>query len=160
MKRILSFIVAILVLGSISATALAKDRPDGRNWQDRPGHHDRVYRDGPGWHYRDHQWRDNRMPFRWRDHYREFDRQRMERIYDRDIERHHPGLRPYRWYGHGGYHDWFWHNGRRINDAVLFFNDNDELVSFGYMHGGVFVYVREDNEFEERDPFFFLRWFH
>ncbi|HWQ62221.1 MAG TPA: hypothetical protein VN521_07910 [Negativicutes bacterium] len=153
MKRVLALFLALAITLSISATALAKWDDKGHHGRDRQGHHDRVDRgdqDRHGGHD---------IPFKWRDHHRTFDKHHMERIHDSNIERHHPGLHAYRWRGYGENRDWFWHNGHEVHDAIFFFDDNEEVVSFGYMRDGVFIFVREGGDFEERDPFFFLRWF-
>jgi hypothetical protein len=64
-------------------------------------------------------------------------------------------LRAYKWrdYGPG-----FWYHGERVKDAVLFFNDADELVSCGFMHNGLFIFIREDDQGYESDDDFFLGW--
>jgi hypothetical protein len=158
MKGVLALLLALAMAASVTATALAKGDDKGHYGKDRHGHHDRYdqgdrdrgHNDGHDKHFR---------PFKWRDHHRSFDKHHMERIHDRNIERHHPGLHAYKWRGYGDGREGFWHNGHHVRDAILFFNDEDEVVSFGYMRDGVFIYVREDEGFEERDPFFFLQWF-
>lgn len=164
MRRVLALFLALAVALSISATALAAkgdDRDRHDRDRDRQGHNDRVDRDDRGGPQdRDRGGHDKKvMPFKWRDHHRTFDRHHMERIDDREIERHHPGLHAFRWRGYGDRREGFWHNGHEVRDAIMFFDDNDEVVSFGYMRDGMFIYVREGDEFEERDPFFFMRLF-
>ncbi len=156
MRRMLALFLALAMALSISATALAKGDDKGHGDRDKRGQHDRVDRDDRGGHHDKRGGHD--IPFKWRDHHRTFDKHNMERIHDIEIERHHPGLHAYRWRGYGSQRDWFWHNGHEVHDAILFFNDDDEVVSFGYMRGGVFIFVNEDGD-EERDPIFFLRWF-
>lgn len=160
MRRVLALFLAAAVAVSVSAPALAaKGDGWGHRDGDRKGQHDRVDRDDRddrGGQHGKHG--GHERPFKWRDHQRTFNKHHMERIYDSDIERRHPGLHAYRWRGYGERRDWFWHNGHEVRDAILFFNDDDEVVSFGYMRGGVFIFVNEDGD-EERDPIFFLRWF-
>jgi hypothetical protein len=160
MKRVLALLLAAALVLGMAATALAADRHGhhGRHGRhDRHGHHDRMGHYDRGRY--DHDRGGHEKFFGWHDHHRTFGRHHMERIRDRAIERRHPGLHAYRWHGYGDRHEGFWHNGRWIVDAILFFNDDDEVVGFGYMDGGVFIYVREGGGYEEQDPFFFLRWF-
>jgi hypothetical protein len=86
------------------------------------------------------------------------DRYGMERIHDRQWHDRFPGLRAYNWHDRNG--EGFWYRGHRVTDAVFFYNDDDELVSIGFMHRGAFVFIREDQRgFENRDSFF-LSWWH
>nr|WP_169718016.1 hypothetical protein [Sporomusa silvacetica] len=88
------------------------------------------------------------MPFRWYEHH---DRYYGERINDNEWADRFPGLQPYRWHGEN-----FWYRGYHVTDAILFYNDSDELVSVGFMNNGEFVFVRDDNESYENNDFFFL----
>jgi len=97
------------------------------------------------------------MPFRWHERHDRFaaERYQMERIHDRGWGERFPGLRSYRW--HDSYGEGFWYQGQRISDAVFFYNPLGELVGVGFMHHGVFIYLRDDNAcFENRDSFLAL----
>ena len=52
----------------------------------------------------------------------------------------------------------FWYQGRRVTDAVMFYNKSDELVSIGFMHNGGFIYIRDDNRGYKNDDSFFFSW--
>ncbi len=160
MKRILALVLALALVLGVAATALAADR--GGHYDRRGDRHDgrdRVSHGDRGSYDRDRDGHDRSMPFKWRDNHRMFGKHHMERIHDREFAHRYPGLHAFRWHGYGERREGFWHNGREIRDAILFFDDRDEVVGFGYMDGGVFIYVREDGYSEERDPFFLLRWF-
>jgi len=69
----------------------------------------------------------------------------MEPYRDRDWEQRFPGLHSYRWHDSHRYDQgFFWYRGVRINDAVLFYDDWDELVGVGFMYDGAFVFIRDD----------------
>ena len=71
----------------------------------------------------------------------------MERIYDHDWNNRFPGLHSYRWHDSDRYNQgYFWYHGQRIHDAVLFYDDGDELVGVGFNYGGQFVFLRDDHE--------------
>ena len=92
---------------------------------------------------------DESLPFKWYEHH---DRYYGERIDDNKWAGRFPGLHPYRW--HGGD---FWYCGHHVTDAILFYNDSDELVSVGFMNNGVFVFIRDDNEsYEYKDVLFLV----
>lgn len=107
--------------------------------------------------YNNENWRhsENRFegsfPFGWHDPH---DRYYGEWIDDDDWSGRFPGLRSYKWRGEG-----FWYHNKHVTDAVLFYNDSDELVSVGFMHNGVFMFIRDDgNSYENHDSFFFAWW--
>lgn len=149
MKKVFLVSLMLLILG-LAATASAQDRHHG-------GRHDWSRTE-----YRHSSWRDtphHAVNVTWYQHrnYYARDRYRMERISDPGWHHRFPGLRPYRWHDRHG--EGFWYRGHRVTDAVFFYNNNDELVSIGFMHRGAFIFVREDhNDFENRDGFFLSWW--
>lgn len=139
MKKTVTLIFAVFVLiSSVTAVNAAAYHHD---WS-QPAYHDEKW-----------QRADNLdvMPFKWHEHH---DRYRGARISDHAWLDRFPGLRAYKWHGEGlKYH------GRPVKDAVLFYNDSDELVSIGFMHDGVFMFIRDDHEsYENPDSFFALWW--
>ena len=167
MKRIVMIIITLSVLMMMSVTVSARDeqRNDNDYWR---AHH----RNSQNWHY-DHRYSNDRswhnthrrdynserdLPFRWHDHYNSIqERYHMGRIHDGEWDNRFPGVHAHRWHGKDG----FWHHGHYITDAVFFFNDDDQLVSIGYMLDGVFIHFRDDNEcYENRDSFFYSWWRH
>lgn len=145
MKKLLILSVALAVLMLTSLTASAHD------WG--------SYENDSNWHHSRHTdiEAERGMPFGWHDSYESMrEHHRLERIHDREWEHRFPGLHAYRWNGHEG----FWHHGHYVTDAVLFFDDNNELVSVGYMADGVFIHFREDHETYENHDSFFISWWH
>lgn len=170
MKKVLTIVIALSVLMMMSVTASARDRDRGRDDDDKHrhrihhksshnSHHNHRYGD-------DHRWRNTHrgdhdsirhLPFKWRDHYDSIqERYYMERIHDSEWEHRFPGVHGRRWHGNNG----FWHHGNYVTNAVFFFNDDNRLVSIGYMAHGVFIHFREDNESYENDDSFFFSWWH
>jgi hypothetical protein len=80
----------------------------------------------------------------------------LKRIYDREWGDRFPGLHAYGWSSQEG----FWHHGHYVKNAVFFYDENEELVSVGYMANGVFINFREDHESYENHDSFFFSWFH
>ncbi|MDR3590389.1 MAG: hypothetical protein P4N41_12120 [Negativicutes bacterium] len=146
-KRAFILVLALSLLLLLSVTASAQ-----HDWQN-----DRHYDNDSNWqhtHHHDYQ-PESQLPFRWHDRYASMrEHHRLERIYDRDWGHRFPGLRAYRWHGQG-----FWHHGHFVDDAVLFFDEDNELVSVGYLSDGAFIYLRDDHEvYENRDSFFLSWW--
>ncbi|MDR3565474.1 MAG: hypothetical protein P4N59_29120 [Negativicutes bacterium] len=146
MKKARIVVIALTGLMLLAATASAHD------WQN-----DRHYENDRNWqhtHHNDAQ-AEKGMPFNWHERYDSLrGHHRLERVEGREWENRFPGLRAYRWNGQS-----FWHHGHPVSDAVLFFDENDELVSIGYMSDGVFIYFRDDHEaFENHDSFFVSWW--
>lgn len=167
MRRILIIVIALSVLMAMSVTASARDRQGDGN-DDRQHrihekkiqirHHNHRYSNQHEWrntHHRDYD-SERHLPFRWHDHYDSIhERYSMDWIHDSEWEHRFPGVHGRRWHGSDG----FWHHGRYVTDAVFFFNDDNRLVSIGYMADGVFIHFREDNEcYESRDSFFVSWW--
>lgn len=116
-------------------------------------HFNHRYREGGDWQRTHHQdfSGEQGMPFRWHEHREGIRHDRFEPMHDHEWESRFPGQHPHRWHSDEG----FWHHGHHVNDAVLFFDDNGELVSVGYVVDGVFVHFREDHEcYESHDSFF------
>ncbi|MCE5285632.1 MAG: hypothetical protein LLG02_07275 [Pelosinus sp.] len=137
-----------IVMAGMSVLMLASATASAHDWQD-----DRYNKD--------HHWRqvkhnhvnvERGLPFAWHERYDSMrERHHLERIENREWEQRFPGLHAYRWSGREG----FWHNGHYVKDAVLFYDQNHELVSVGYMANGVFIHFRDDHRsFENRDSFF------
>lgn len=147
MKKLLLIILSLSVLMLLSVTASAYD------W-----HNDPYDNDSHWVHSRHNDVESERgLPFAWHEHYSSMrEHHHLERIEDREWNDRFPGLHAYRWSNHEG----FWHHGHFVTDAVFFYDDNDELVSVGYMADGVFVSFRDDHECYENHDSFFLSWFH
>lgn len=146
MKKIVLLLLALFVL-TLSSTVSAKDR-----------HHDwshAQFHDG-NWHQVDLA-SDRNMPFWWHKHHSYFVSRGyyMERISDRDVKDRFPGLHAYKWHGND-----FWYHGRHITNAVLFYDDSDELVSVGFWDNGAFIMIRDDDHAYESHDSFFLAWTH
>lgn len=145
MKKLMIPILAASILSLTSLTASAHEwgyYDNDSNW--RHAHHN-SYESERG------------LPFGWHDRYESIRvHHRMERIHDREWRHRFPGLHAYRWHGNEG----FWNHGRYVTDAVLFFDDNNQLVSVGYMSDGVFIQIREDHETYENHDSFYFSWWH
>ena len=144
MKKLVLIFLALLVLAMASG-ANAKARH--HDWSNAPFDNDKWHKTG---YVQKHG-----MPFRWHDNREHMmhDNSRMERIYDERMDERFPGLRAYKW--HADYERGFYYQGRHIRDAVMFYNDSDELVSVGFMRGDTFVVLRDDDrDYESRDDFF------
>lgn len=139
----LMFTLSILLLMPVSVNAY--------DW------HKGRYDNDDNWHrthYNDYR-SERELPFRWHENYdRMRQHHRLHRIHDRELEDRFSGLHAYRWHSDEG----FWHHGHYVNNAICFFDENDELVSVGYMVNGVFVYFREDHKSYETQEKFFLLW--
>jgi hypothetical protein len=147
MRKVLSLLLTLSVLMLMSVTASAHD------WHNDP------YDNDSHWVHRHHNDAESErgLPFAWHEHLNSMrEHHHLERVYDREWNDRFPGLHAYRWYGHEG----FWHHGHYVKDAVFFYDENDELVSVGYMADGVFIHFREDHESYENHDSFFFSWFH
>jgi hypothetical protein len=153
MKKVFLVSLMLLVFG-LAATASAQDRHQNDGHKRHDWSHNAYQQ--KSWH---HTTAKSPVSVNWyqhRSHYTH-DRYRMERIHDRGWHDRFPGLHPYRWHDRHG--EGFWYHGRRITDAVFFYNNSDELVSIGFMHNGSFIFIRDDhNGFENRDHFFLSWW--
>jgi len=140
MQKMLLLLIAVFVLALSSPVVNASEHH--HDWSDSAYQSD-------AWRHSESRDDDASLPFMWREHH---DRH-SERIYDRGWAERFPGLHAYRWYGESfGYH------GHRITNAVLFYNDSDQLVSVGFMHNGAFVFIRDDHESYSNHDSFFLSW--
>lgn len=149
MKKTAIALVVLSLFIFTSAVASAK-----HNWH---GHNQPYERDSHWKHHSSGRHYEQSMPFRWHDHRNAFHRQnhRIVRIYDQGWQHRFPDLHAYRWHGHNG----FWHDGHYVDDAILFFDGDDELAAFGYFRGERFLMVRyDDEEYESDDSFFFSWW--
>lgn len=163
MKRKTIILMLALVV-AFSATASAK--PNQHKKQDHPSfqnekHDKREKWDHPS--YRGEKWRAVRyekLPFVWHEHRNYIYRpgHRVERIQDYGWSVRFPGLVAYKWHDTRG--EGFWYQGRRISDAVMFYNSSDELVSVGFMHNGAFLFIRDDDSGYENHDSFFVSWWH
>jgi len=147
MRKILSLLLALSVVMLMSVTASAHD------WHNGP------YDNDKSWVHRHHNDTESerRLPFSWHEHlFSMAEHHHLERVYDREWDHRFPGLHAYRWSSQEG----FWHHGYYVKDAVFFYDENDELVSVGYMHDGVFIHFREDHESYENHDSYFFSWFH
>lgn len=143
MKKVVLLVLAVFVL-AMSSTASAKDRQ--HDWSKS--------------HFNNGKWqkvyvaKEKKLPFNWHERRdRVASHYQLERINDRRMNDRFPGLRAYKWRDYNG--QGFYYNGKRVKDAVLFYNDSDELVSVGFMRNGSFVLLRDDDrDYETRDDFF------
>jgi|GEM_PF-2801235 len=146
MKKILSLLLMLSVIMLMSVTASAQD------W------HDSFYESNNNWVHTHHNDIDSErgLPFAWHERYNSMKRHHhLERIHDEEFGGRFPGLHAYRWSSHEG----FWHHGHHVKDAIFFYNENEELVSVGYMANGIFISFREDHESYENHDSFFFSWF-
>jgi hypothetical protein len=146
MKKLLLILAALFLL-SFSSTAGASPRHH-HDWS-----HEAYHRST--WHHATY----TSVSISWHERHDRYDshRYRMERIYDHEWGHRFPGLRAYRWHDRHG--DGFWYHGRRVTDAVFFYDRDDSLVSIGFMHNGSFIFIRDDeSSFENRDSFFLSWW--
>lgn len=152
MRRLLAMILVLVMLLSLSAAALAA--PPGHD-RHHPGPGDR--RDGG--HDRNFQRDHDSGPLKWREPRQSFDGHNMRRIHDRNLEHRYPGLRGYKWQGHGDGHRGFWHNDHYVNDGIIFFDRDDRMAGFGYMANDTFIFVDEHGYREDHDLMFFMLLF-
>jgi hypothetical protein len=143
MKKMLLFLLCVLVLTASSAVVSAHE--NHQDWSDQA--------------YRGHSWQhensrdDGALPFKWHERH---DRYHGERVVDRGWAERFPGLHAYRWHGEN-----FMYRGHHVKDAVLFYNNSDQLVSVGFMHNGAFIFIRDDHaSYENHDSFFLSIWSH
>ncbi|XEQ95094.1 hypothetical protein SCACP_39970 [Sporomusa carbonis] len=147
MKKTVLLVLVLFVL-TLSSTVSARER-----------HHDWSQ-----WQYQDSNWHqahfmsERSLPFKWHEHPDRFlaYKYKMERIHDRELSQRFPGLHAYKWQDKQG--KGFFYNGHRIKDAILFYNDSDELVSVGFMRNGTFVFIRDDDRSYENRDAFFISW--
>ncbi len=150
MKKMLLLILAMFVLTFSSTVTVSAAHYDHYNWS----HHEY---DNENWHHSDYS--NDSLPFKWHEHQNRFGAKhyRMEQIHDRDWDHRFPGLRSYKWHDRNG--EGFWYHGQRVTNAVLFYNDSDELVSVGFMNHGSFIFIRDDHRGYENYESFFSSWF-
>lgn len=140
MKKMLLMLLAVMIM-AMGSTASAKDRH--HDWSDSKFNNGR-------WHQSQSY---QKLPFKWHERRDRFSHSnyKMERIYDRRMSDRFPGLRAYKWHDERG----FWYNGKRVKNAVMFYDNSDELVSVGFMRNGTFVCIRDDERsYESKDDFF------
>ncbi|SMD07956.1 hypothetical protein [Sporomusa malonica] len=147
MKKLVLLVLAIFVM-AMSSTASAKER-----------HHDwSGSKFNNGRWQQSHAVSERHMPFKWHER-RDRDtvsRYRLERIHDYRMSERFPGLHAYKWRDHNGRN--FYYNGKRVKDAVLFYDDSDELVSVGFMRAGKFIVIRDDDRSYETHDDFLTSW--
>jgi len=122
---------------------------DQREYQER--HHDWSHSayNNENWRHSENRF-EGSFPFGWHDPH---DRYYGERVDDDEWSGRFPGLRSYKWHGEG-----FLYRGNHVTDTVLFYNDSDELVSVGFMHDGMFIFIRDDGGSYENNDSFLLAW--
>jgi len=134
-----------------------QDKPQRDNWQQdsrhnwsHPAYHHK------NWQRTDHR-SDGRMPLNW---HQKIDRYspdyQMEPIHIREWNNRFPGLHLFQWMDRRG--EGFWYRNQRIVDAIMFYNEADELVSIGFIHDGIFIMIRDDDQCYENHDSFFLSW--
>lgn len=145
-KRIL--LLLLLFIMALTATVSARPHNYSNRWE-HPS-------------YRQKNWHDAKYvsipKFKWNDHRNRFSssRYQMREIYARNWNDRFPGLRSYKWHDNRG--EGFWYRGRRITDAVLFFNSSNRMVGVGFMHNGSFIFIREDHRAFSNHDSFFISW--
>lgn len=114
------------------------------------------------WHGTSRQYNES-SPFRWHESRSSMNDRfssdyRMDRIDDDAWNNRFPGLHSYRWHDNDRYSQGdFWYRGVRVRDAVLFYDDSDELVGTGFMFDNEFVFIRDDQEVYQRNDSLLLR---
>ena len=101
--------------------------------------------------YRAQHWRESVLRYEHRQPWTWYSRGHANRriILDDSWNREFPGLRSYRWRGPG-----FWYQGVEYQDVVLFYDDDDSLVSVGFWDNGQFIMIRDDNRrYYNSNPF-------
>ena len=101
--------------------------------------------------YRAQHWRESVLRYEHRQPWTWYSRGHANRriILDDSWNREFPGLRSYRWRGPG-----FWYQGDEYQDVVLFYDDDDSLVSVGFWDNGQFIMIRDDNRrYYNSNPF-------
>lgn len=154
MKKMITLVLVLFVL---SLCAVANAKP---HYQKNRHNHNKPRYNWSQPAYHKYSWRqfDHKpLPFQWYQHRRYYTPQhyRMEYVNDREWSKRFPGLRAYKWRDHG---PGFSYRGRQVKDAVLFYNDDDELVSYGFMHNGRFMFVRDDDYGYDSNDSFFVGW--
>lgn len=79
-----------------------------------------------------------RMPWDW--HSRAIKGRKL--IHDRRWHDRFPGLRSYAWNGPG-----FWYRGMEYRNLVLFYDDDEILVSIGFWRNGRFIMIRDNDRY-------------
>lgn len=116
------------------------------------------------WHGTSRQYNES-SPFRWHEsrssmNVRFSSGYRMDRIDDDAWNNRFPGLHSYRWHDSDRYNQGtFWYQGVRVRDAVLFYDDDDELVGTGFMFDNEFVFIRDDQQVYQRNDSLLLSIF-
>ena len=158
-----SILLMLVLIVALSATASAK--PNQHQKHDHPSYRSEEREKSKKWDhpsYRSQKWqkiRYERLPFAWYEHRDRIYRPGylVEQVHDHEWSVRFPGLIAYKWQDTRG--QGFWYQGRRVSDAVMFYNKSDELVSVGFMHNGAFVFIRDDDSgYENRDSFFISWW--
>lgn len=114
------------------------------------------------WHGTSRQYNES-SPFKWHESRSSMNDRfssdyRMDRIDDDAWNNRFPGLHSYRWHDSDRYNQGdFWYRGVRVRDAVLFYDDSDELVGTGFMFNNEFVFIRDDQEVYQRNDSLLLR---
>lgn len=147
MKKMLVLALSVFVLSTSATVSAHEYRHNGNS----KSHHE------SSWHS-DRPEQEREMPFKWHEKHGRLtpNDHRTERIHDREFRNRFPGLRAYRW--HDVHDRGFRYHGHLIKDAVLFYNDSDELVSVGYMRDGAFIVIRDDHSTHEHHDSFFASW--
>ena len=120
-----------------------------------------AYRNN-NWHGTSRQYNES-SPFKWHESRSAMNERfssdyRMDRIDDDAWNNRFPGLHSYRWHDSDRYSQGdFWYRGVRVRDAVLFYDDSDELVGTGFMFDNEFVFIRDDQEVYQRNDSLLLR---
>ena len=164
MREILIPLLIVLFV-SLSSLASAYDTHNQENSQNHQSDNRQVQQHPEEQHhdwshpaYQDSNWQranlpsDEPFPFKWHESRNSDNRlfnspyYRTEPIDDPEWNDRFPGLHAYRWHDNEDYSSGFWYHGQRINDAVLFFDDSDQLVSVGFMFNGTFLCIRDNQE--------------
>jgi len=169
MKKILLLVLALFVLtasATVSAKSHHRDSDDkhhnnGRQEASYEKHKQNNHHDWSHAAYHDNHWQKGTyesFAFGWHERSDRFEpeRYRMEYIHDQGWRNRFPGLHPYHWEDRHG--EGFWYRGHHVKKAMFFYNDADELVSIGFMHNGVFIFVRDDHSAYRNHDSFFISW--
>lgn len=140
MRKLFLVVISLFIM-AFSSVASAEEG-DRHNWS-----HHAYQRDN--WR-QVHEAREEPFPFKWHERLDYYSASyHMKPIHERKHEwrKNFPGLQPY------SFHGSFWYHGNRITNAVMFYNDSNELVSIGFLNNGAFTLIRDDRRsFETQDP--------
>lgn len=167
-KSVFLFLALIVLMTSTTVSAKSHHYQDSDDKHQKNGRQETGYEKQKHNHhdwsheaYHDKHWQKGTyesISFGWHERSDRFEpeRYRMEYTHDEGWRSRFPGLRPYHWEDRHG--EGFWYRGHHVKKAMFFYNDADELVSIGFMHNGVFLFIRDDHSAYRNHDSFFISW--